>query len=232
MENLLHREFEIGYSLSHPNIREYYSFSYRPDIGNCIEMEWIEGDSLTKRIDAGLTSNETKKILFEIIDALSYIHHKQIVHKDLKPENILITTNGVNVKIIDFGFSDTDFYAMNKSNAGTLKFASPEMLGNKETDARTDIYSFGMIMREMTKKYSGVANKCCRQDKTKRYENSESIKKAILSRIRLKTMVYSILILTVIVSGMIIARDFSGRKAADFNKIFNEATRIIESANS
>ena len=60
------------------------------------------------------------------MDALEYIHGKQTAHRDLKPSNIMITRNGQHVKLIDFGLSDTDDYAVYKQPAGTEGYISPE----------------------------------------------------------------------------------------------------------
>ena len=122
----------------------------------------------------------TKKIICEICDALEYIHRKQIIHRDLKPENIMITNNGHNVKIIDFGLSDTDSYNILKAPAGTRLYASPELLAGEGVDCRTDIWSLGLIIRELSPKYSRISSKCTRRDITERYVSANEVHKAIL----------------------------------------------------
>lgn len=88
-EALLRKEFEVGYSLDHPNICRVISFVQDEDLGNCIEMEWVDGESLRTLIDKdSLNRADCRKIVLELCDALSYIHHKQVIHKDLKPENM------------------------------------------------------------------------------------------------------------------------------------------------
>ncbi len=128
-ERLLRKEFEIGYSLDHPNICEYYAFVNLPPLGNCIEMEWIDGCSLDSLLPRGTVGKTLAvKIISEICDALSYMHSKQVVHWDLKPSNIMLTYNGNNVKLIDFGLSDTDAHSVLKGSAGTQVYASPELI--------------------------------------------------------------------------------------------------------
>ena len=78
----------------------------------------------------------SRKIVSQLCDVLEYIHSKQVIHKDLKPENILITHNGQNVKLIDFGLSDSDDYAPLKFHAGTQAYAAPELLSGGKIDCR------------------------------------------------------------------------------------------------
>lgn len=180
-ESLLKKEYEIGSILSHPGICEYYSFEEIPGFGRCIEMEWIEGKNLAERIEEkSIDAKMARKILLELCDALSYIHHKQVIHRDLKPENIMITINGNNAKIIDFGFSDADSYVIGKTPAGTRDFASPELLNGEETDCRTDIYSIGKIISLLPLRMAKVANKATRENKDERYSSSEELRQAIV----------------------------------------------------
>ena len=119
-EDLLDKDFNIGFSLNHSGICQYYAKIAHPVIGNCIVMEWIDGCTLESLISKGKIEGKlAKKIICEICDALDYMHRKQVIHRDLKPENIIITHNGLNVKIIDFGLSDTDSYGTLNVPAGT-----------------------------------------------------------------------------------------------------------------
>lgn len=180
-ESLLKKEFEIGSSMSHPGIREYYSFEEIPGLGRCIEMEWIEGKNLSQRIEEGsLDSKVARKVLLEICDTLSYIHHKQVIHRDLKPENIMITDNGNNAKIIDFGLSDADTYVIGKTPAGTREYASPELLRGEETDCRSDIFSLGKIISLLPLKLSAIVEKATKDNKEERYASDEEVKQAVL----------------------------------------------------
>ena len=181
-ENLLRKEFEIGYSLDHPNICEYYSFTQVEGLGNCIEMEWVDGRSLEQVItEAHPTKELADKIVDGICDALSYLHSKQILHRDLKPSNILVTYKGDNVKLIDFGLSDSDMHSILKSPAGTADYTAPEILKGGTADIRSDIYSLGVILFRLSRKYYRVARKCCETRPTARYASAAEVKKAIHS---------------------------------------------------
>lgn len=181
-ENLLRKEFEIGYTLRHPNICEYYSFGPQEGLGNCIEMEWVDGRSLAKIIsEAHPTKDFTDRIVDGICDALSYLHSKQILHRDLKPSNILVTFKGDNVKLIDFGLSDSDTHSILKAPAGTADYTAPEVLKGAKADIRSDIYSLGIILFRLSKKYFRVARKCCETRPAARYASAAEVKKAIHS---------------------------------------------------
>lgn len=180
-EDLLKKDFDIGFSLTHNGICQYYAMIKHPDKGNCIVMEWIDGSTLEELIGRkSIDKSLARKIILEICDALEYMHSKQVIHRDLKPENILVTHNGKNVKIIDFGLSDTDSYGRFKAPAGTRMYASPEQKIGGLIDNRCDLWALGMIMNEMTGKYAHVAAKCLRRDMEKRYRTAADVRNAIL----------------------------------------------------
>ncbi len=182
-ERLLRKEFEIGYSLSHPNICEYYGFVNIPQLGNCIEMEWVDGCSLDTLLQRGVISKAlASKIISETCDALAYMHSKQIVHRDLKPSNIMLTYNGNNVKLIDFGLSDSDAHSVLKGSAGTQVYASPELITGGSVDYRTDIFSLGCVIDRLNPSFGKVARKCCQRDPGKRFQSALEVKEAISSR--------------------------------------------------
>lgn len=193
-KHLLHKEFDILISLQHPNIVSASSFEEIPGMGYCIVMEWIEGRTLgdfikevSEREDANKKDSVSKgdtdsekyllPIILQILDALQYIHAKQIVHRDLKPSNIMVTHNGNHVKLIDFGLSDADSYAILKQPAGTPGFISPEQVTSRQADIRNDIYSLGCILEEMNlgKRYAALIARC-KAPIQERYQHVEEIK--------------------------------------------------------
>lgn len=203
-EMLLRKEFEIGYNLQHPGICEVYGFSQTLDLGNCIEMEWIDGMTLSDLIQTGrLSSGLSRKIALQLCDVLSYLHSKQVIHRDLKPSNIMVTHNGRNVKLIDFGLSDTDSSSILKSPAGTASFAAPELTNGGTVDTRTDIYSLGKILSLLKGGYARIARKCTKINPDDRYPDIESVKDAIRIKPWLKSVPYILVtIAAVIVWGL------------------------------
>ena len=179
-EELLKKDFNIGFSLTHSGICQYYGMVTLPEVGSCIVMEWIDGCSLETLIaNDRISKSLAMKLIDELCGALSYMHRKQVIHRDLKPENIMVTHNGQNVKIIDFGFSDADSYNAFKAPAGTKMYASPELLAGEHIDSRSDIYSLGVIIGEIYGGFRHVAAICMRRDRSRRPVTAEAVRKAV-----------------------------------------------------
>ena len=181
---LLRKEFEIMIQLDHPNIVRVYSLEEVDDLGLCIVMEYVDGIRLdswieTKRPSAALR----RRAVMQLLDAMEHWHMLQLVHRDLKPSNVLVTRNGDNVRVIDFGLSDGDRYAVLKEPAYTLSYASPEQLQGGELDCRSDIYSFGRLLRLLfPHSYRPVASRCCRSRRERRYPTASAVGAAIRRR--------------------------------------------------
>lgn len=177
---LLKKEYALMVEMDHPSIIKAYSKEVNEKIGPCIVMEYIDGMTLETFLSMNPSRGVLRRVADQIAGALAYIHSKQILHRDLKPSNILITHNGNNVKIIDFGYSDADGYAILKQSAGTLEYVSPERLNGAKADLRSDIYSFGLILREMIPhRYRRISAKCTRIDPSSRYESMDEVRRAI-----------------------------------------------------
>ena len=112
--------------MDHPNIVKAYAKEVNETLGPCIAMEYIDGVTLDQYLESKPSWQARRKVVEQLVDALAYIHSNQVIHRDLKPSNILVTCNGNNVKIIDFGLSDADDYAVLKQSAGTVKYMAPE----------------------------------------------------------------------------------------------------------
>ena len=183
---LLKKEFDLGAQLDHPNIVKILAKEIDPEIGPCIVMEYVDGVTLDEFLDGKPSVAARKKVVEQLVDVLVYIHGKQIIHRDLKPSNILITRNGNNVKIIDFGLSDSDDYAVLKQPAGTLKYMAPEQKeSDVKVDGRVDIYAFGLLLKEIfPHRYQHIAAKCSHPDRERRYPNAEAVKKAFERHLR------------------------------------------------
>ena len=173
-KNLLHKEFDILISLQHSNIVSAYSMEEIPEMGTCIVMEWIDGITLEHWSGR---KPEGEGIFLQLLDAVHYIHAKQIVHRDLKPSNIMITHNGNHVKLIDFGLSDTDDFAILKQPAGTQGYISPEQIVSQQADIRNDIFSIGCILEKILpgKPYTAIIKRC-KVPIAQRYANVDELK--------------------------------------------------------
>ncbi|KAK8836795.1 hypothetical protein M9Y10_037317 [Tritrichomonas musculus] len=152
MYNQIDTEINVLRKVNHPNIVKFHEyFEFTNDIHETyvtIIMEYCEnGDLLTYLNEEGFKSEEQKKkIIFQFLDAVSYLHKRGIAHGDLKPENILLDSD-YNVKLSDFGFSKTSEFAGDESKSGTLYYAAPELfVKGKFNTLKTDIWSIGITL--------------------------------------------------------------------------------------
>ncbi len=156
------REARSASLLNHPNICTIHGIE--DNNGHpYIVMEKLDGDSLKQRIHAGpMGLEQVLDISIQVADALAASHAKGIVHRDIKPANIFLTPSG-QVKVLDFGLAklvhnvgtDDDAGADNSLTAigvipGTAVYMSPEQARSEEIDFRSDLFSFGVVMYEMS----------------------------------------------------------------------------------
>ncbi len=145
------REAEILRRLDHPNIVKMLAVMEGAE-QHSIVMEYVAGGSLRRELRQRpvLPPVEALLLTLEIADALSGAHRLRVIHRDIKPENVLIALDG-SVKLADFGLArigDRSFTAPG-TVLGTVAYLSPEVLGGQEVDARTDLWSLGIVLFEM-----------------------------------------------------------------------------------
>jgi serine/threonine protein kinase len=151
------REAETAAQLSHPNIVPIYTVDEQEQLVFFV-MAYISGDNLAKRLhERGvLTTDETRRILREVADALAYAHDRGVVHRDIKPDNILLDAVSGRPMVTDFGIAramdsegDSRLTATGMA-IGTPAYMSPEQAaGEREIDGRSDLYSLGILGYQM-----------------------------------------------------------------------------------
>jgi serine/threonine protein kinase len=157
------REARAASALNHPNIITIYEINSDHGI-DFIAMEYVEGRTLGAVLHQGRTAIDlTQRIAMQIAEAVGRAHRAGIVHRDLKPGNIMITNDGL-VKVLDFGLAKVAHQADSAAatdaatqaaltragtTVGTLGYMSPEQAIGDPVDARSDVFSFGVILYEM-----------------------------------------------------------------------------------
>ncbi len=146
------REEQIGMTMDHPGVMKVFGDEDHSQV--YMVMEWVEGRLLRKILNDGkLSAERATRLAIRILEALEYIHSHGVVHRDLKPENIMVDAND-NIKLIDFGIASAAgarrlTFAKLSSTLGTPDYISPEQVKGKRGDARSDIYSMGIMLYEM-----------------------------------------------------------------------------------
>jgi serine/threonine protein kinase/tetratricopeptide (TPR) repeat protein len=158
LEQRFARERDILASLEHTHIARLYDAGIDSDRLPYLSMEYVRGEQLTHWCDKRrLGIRHRLALMLQVLDAVQYAHQKRVVHRDLKPSNILVTESG-QVRLLDFGVAKlledaqtadqtqlTNVYG----RALTPGYSSPELLRGDTVDARSDIYSLGVLLYEM-----------------------------------------------------------------------------------
>jgi serine/threonine-protein kinase len=155
------QEAKAASALNHPHILTIYEIG-TTGASRFIATEFIDGDTLRQRISAGMKLADLLEVAIQAASALAAAHAAGIIHRDIKPENIMVRRDGI-VKVLDFGLAkltaresttvDTEALTRFKTDPGTVLgtavYMSPEQARGMPVDARTDIFSLGVVLYEM-----------------------------------------------------------------------------------
>ena len=146
------REAEAAAALEHPHIVRTYGWG--EDHGaRYIAMEFVAGPTLKQVVDqaGALPEDRALEIAAQLADALEYAHSQHVIHRDVKPQNVLLDADG-DTELTDFGIAHivgSIHLTRTRSVLGTAHYVSPEQARGADVDARTDIYSLGVVLFEL-----------------------------------------------------------------------------------
>src|SRR5450631_490633 len=145
------REIKVLATLDHPNIAALRN-AVTLDNQLVMIMEYVEGSTLASRLHQEvLPPADAVNYSEQLLSALSYAHHLNVIHRDVKPANMMLTPQGV-VKLMDFGiarFGQDSSLTMTGTTLGSINYMSPEQVKGQTADARSDLYSVGVSLYEM-----------------------------------------------------------------------------------
>jgi serine/threonine protein kinase len=145
------REAQSMARLNHQNIVGVYDAAQSDGV-SYIVMELVQGRTLAMISPSELTVHTALRYILELLEALAFAHENNVVHRDVKPANIMVLPGGA-IKVMDFGLSRRTSEMSSVTNAGeivgTIAYLSPERFLGKIADARSDLYSVGVVMYEV-----------------------------------------------------------------------------------
>jgi serine/threonine-protein kinase len=143
----LTREIQLLATLNHPHIAALHN-AFERDNEVCMVMEFVEGTPLSQIILQGpVQLDDIVSYLSQTLAALEYAHGRGVIHRDIKPNNIIVSPHGV--KLLDFGIAAPEMAGSAGVAMGTAYYLSPEQAEGRPTDARSDLYSTGVVMYEL-----------------------------------------------------------------------------------
>lgn len=178
----LKREYDNCHDIDHPNIVKYIEEKDVDGYGHCIVMEWEPARTLSEYIQEGHGEEEKKAVIRQIADGLSFLHENRQVHGAINPTTIFVTNQGDRAKILNFRprFADNLHEPV-----ATMKFRAPEAKdGTVALDARSDIFSLGVIIKDMGMgdDFQSVVAGCCSFGRNDRFADIDAFLEAFEHR--------------------------------------------------
>lgn len=177
--SFLKKEYNVGRQLNHPHVVKYFNLVDDEVLGPTIEEEFVEGRSLADYEKERHQAGDALGVLRQLVETLAYLHGKRVVCGTLNPTTIWLTTKGDEVKLTAVRSLQADNLTVPEGNA---KYMSPELCdGTMSVDARSDIYSLGVLMKELRlgANYQEVIAQCCRYNRSERYYDVDELMQAL-----------------------------------------------------
>jgi Tol biopolymer transport system component len=175
------REALAASRLNHPNVATVLDFHTAPR--PYIVTELVEGRTLRSRMP--LTLAQAADVLRQLAAALAAVHRAGITHRDVKPENIMLRPDGL-VKLIDFGLAQMPSRDAFKTDTGTImgtyEYMAPEQMAGGETDARSDVWSFGIVADELVhgaRPWKDIVRRCLERNPQNRFSDGAALLDAV-----------------------------------------------------
>ena len=180
-----------GWLKANKNVHIPSIHSFWEEDGKLVVLEeYIQGKTLDALLSKGMLGEQEKiRIVLNVCDALSFLHSAKIpiIHRDIKPSNIMLTNDGI-VKLIDYDAAKVFHRGKNVDTTliGTVGRAAPEQFGFAQSDARTDIYSMGMMLKDMfpnDDRFTRIISKATAMNPPDRYQTMDQFKAAVESAV-------------------------------------------------
>lgn len=178
----LGKEFKMLLDLNHPGVVRVYEMAEIPGVGLSILMEYVAGDTLDRFMASKPPLQSRRRVADALVEAVGALHSRGVTHRDLKPSNIMVTRDR-QVKIVDFGMSDTEDYALLKLPSGTRRYAAPEQLAPGYIPAPPcDVYALGRIISGLRPGggYGAAVRKAVRKDPARRPSDAAAFARCVV----------------------------------------------------
>ncbi len=213
-----------------PYIAKTLDFGENEDGFFTIE-EYIDG---TPANDTQFTEKQAVQALIELCEALKALHKNGIVHRDIKPSNIIVGKDG-HIRLIDFDTARLmkEYQSHDTGYLGTIGYAPPEQYGFMQTDARSDIYAFGMTLEELfgksakKPKFHQIIAKCTAFDPEKRYSDISLVERALKRRFPFAVAVTAIFGAVLVMAGVLLLSQEKEPQEQTFHDIETSDTAEI-----